>query len=182
MFSDYQQIFQPNIYNDGIYLYEDLNIPKKRIPPITIPTNSYSPYKTIPADRNNIEMDQPKRLGNGLKESFNSNQNNMPPFNGHFSLPIRSGDPNRKIISDIYSATSWDERPQAFDGNNIYNDWINKDTFSNETNSNTSNSNFLLKILLFIILIVLIVVLCMIINNHHKTNSFKQINNWSMNE
>ena len=176
MFSDHQQIFQPNIYDDGIYLYEELNAPKKLVPPITIPTNSYSPYRTIPAYRNNIEMEQPKRMG--AKESFNS----MPPFNGHFSLPIRSGDPDRKTISDIYSATSWDERPQSFDGNNVYNNWINKDTFSNLENSNTNNSNFLLKILLFIMLIILIVVLCIIINNHHKTNSFKKINDWSINE
>jgi len=182
MFSDYQQIFQPNIYDDGIYLYEDLNVPKKRMPAITIPTNAQSPYKTIPSYRNNIEMSFSKN-SNGTKDSFRStrgtNGTQFGDFNGHFSMPIRSGDPNRKTISDIYSATSWDERPQAFDGNNVYNDWINsRDSFSNfeNSNSNANNSNILLKILLFIILIVLIVILCMISNNYHqKTNSIDKM-------
>ena len=120
------------------------------------------------------------------KNNFVSTPNNLGDYNGHFSLPIRSGSPTRKTISNIFAATSYPREPEAFDGDNPYINWmrpdanhvspINKDHFNplniQSSSSNPYNYAFILKVILFIILMILVVVLCVY---SAKTSNNKKI-------
>jgi hypothetical protein len=147
--------------------------------------NSNSQYikniSSIPSN-SEIELYKKNTFVSTPRDSFAND------YNGHFSLPIRSGSPNRTIISNIFAATSpHTDYPEAFDGNNPYIDWMkHKDNFStneyitpsNEciTSSNEYinpyNYSFILKVILFIILIILMVVLCV----YSSKTSQKKIN------
>jgi len=148
------------------------------------PYSNNNPYITVPASNyNNIEILPKNTFSNGLKHELKHelkhDYKHNPDFHGHFSIPIRSGDPDRKIISKILAATSWDERPEEFDGDNVYNNWMHSGTQSNSQKNNFTNNNinsnnysygFILKVILFIILIVLVVILCIVASRKGNYN------------